>query len=129
MDDLTDRWMEALLEDEGWTDGLTDAQAQILLAWARQRLADLGSQGLPPEEGTARAHAVRRQARDISRILRAWSEGKGPDRFQGALNRLWPDPQEQAHIVSQLEAQETPEGQIRCLLRALKEPAGSEGSP
>lgn len=120
--------MEALLEDEGLTDGLTDAQAQLLLAWAQQRVAELAALGLPPEEERVRAHTVRQQVLWVGRIVRARQEGGGPDRLQRALSRLWPDPREQAHIASQLEAQETPEGQIRCLLTALEELTGPEGN-
>lgn len=126
MEDSRERWTEALLDDEGLTDGLTDAQAQILLAWAQQRVAELGTLGLPPEEEKVRAHTVRQQARRVGQIIRARQEGSGPDRLQRALSRLWPDPREQARIASQLETQETPQGQIRCLLAALEELAGPE---
>jgi hypothetical protein len=123
MNPLPDRLMEAILEDEGLTDGLTDADGQVLLDWTMQRTAALFTSNLPADELESRAHGLRQQARRVGQIVVALPEGESPGSAQRLLSRLWPDPERAAALLSSLREQPTPAAQIRCLLAALEEQA------
>ena len=121
MNSRQERLMEALLEDEGLTAGLVDADAQILLDWTQQQTADLFPHNLPPEELEQRAHALRQQARVVSRIVTALQEQEGPERLQRYLNRLPPVLESPTDLLGELRSQPTPAAQIKYLLNRLEE--------
>ena len=77
--------IEALLGDEGITDGIPDNLANLILSWAINQIEDAYEES--PHFSDAAAE-IRKHARDVGKIAAMISEGADCNRISVRLRRL-----------------------------------------
>ncbi len=79
--------IEALLDDEGITDGLDDACADLIIGWAERQIEAAYQQ---PNRFSEVAAAIRDHARSVGRIAAMIADGADRSRIAARLKQLFP---------------------------------------
>ena len=79
--------IEALLDDEGITDGLDDACADLIIGWAERQIEAAYQQ---PNRFSEVASSIRSHARSVGRIAAMIADGTDRSRIVARLKQLSP---------------------------------------
>lgn len=110
--------VEAILDNEALTDGLEDAEAQIVLRWAIDRIeAFVPTTDQPLDDY---GQTIARQARTIARAANYIRDGDAPDRLRRYLQRLTDDEAQRQGFLRQLEPKRPLRDYIHSLCRLAK---------
>ncbi len=107
--------IESLLDNEALTDGLTDADARVVIQWMLdqvERFTPTAEQSLD-----AYGHHLARQARTISRIAAQIQDEDDPDRIARRLQRLTGNTDLQVTFLRLLKEQRPLQDYLRALCR------------
>lgn len=111
-------FIEAILEDEGLTDGLPDDVGQIIIDWCLQQIEQL-DYSLDKSELETQANAIRGAGKLACKIANLLQDGEEIKKIENRLKLLVKNAAQQREIIEQLTSLSSLESQVHKLLMEI----------
>ena len=105
-----DPLIERILNDEGLTDDLDEAEAEAMNGWLIRQARGLARSARTMAEATRHLDATCRQARDIGRVMTAWRDRGDAAGLAKSIGLNWRPGKDAAETLAGLLGQAGPGG-------------------